>query len=73
MLGLVFFFRQISTFQLNIFDGFFKYLSKNIDVLSFNLKIYFLCSFFVKLWMFKECHFGQFRTNNARYISLNSF
>ena len=26
-------------------------------------------TFFFKLWGFKECHFGQFGTINARYIS----
>ena len=32
-------------------------------------KIFYLWSFFVKLWGFKDCHFGQFGTINARYIS----
>ena len=40
-----FFFRQISTFYLAIFDGFF-YHSKGIVVLSLNLKRYFTCDHF---------------------------
>ena len=32
-------------------------------------KIFHLWSFFVKLRGFKDCHFGQFGTINARYIS----
>ena len=41
MLGWVFFFRQISTFQLAVFDGILKYHSKGIVALNINLKIYF--------------------------------
>ena len=36
--GWVFLFRQISTFKLAIFDGIFKYHSKDIVVLSLNLR-----------------------------------
>ena len=32
-------------------------------------EIFHLWSFFVNLWGFKDCHFGQFGTINARYIS----
>ena len=44
--GWVFFFRQISTFYLAIFDGIFSYHSKAIVVLSLNLKRYFTCDNF---------------------------
>ena len=53
----------------SLFDGFF-YHSKGIVVLSLNLERYFTCDhFFLKLWWFKDCHFGHFGTINARYIS----
>ena len=32
-------------------------------------KIFYLWSFFVKLWGFKDCYFGQSGTINAGYIS----
>ena len=32
-------------------------------------KIFHLWSFFVKLWGFEDCHFGQFGTINARSVS----
>ena len=41
-----FFFRQISTFYLAIFDGIFLYHSKDIVALSSNLKRYFTCDHF---------------------------
>ena len=47
VLGWVFFFfRQISTFYLAIFDGIFLYHSKDIVALSSNLKRYFTCDHF---------------------------
>ena len=47
MLGVgFFFFRQISTFYLAIFDGIFLYHSKAIVVLSLYLKRYFTCDHF---------------------------
>ena len=70
VLGVGIFFRQISTFELTIFDGIFLNHSQAIIVLSLNLKRYFTCDFlFAKLWGFKYCHFGQFGTINARFIS----
>ena len=42
-----FFFRQISTFQLVIFDKIFLYHSKSIVVLSVNLERYFTCDRFL--------------------------
>ena len=64
---------NITLFRGNkIFDEFltnFLCHSKIIVVLSLNLKkIFHLWSFFVKLWGFKNLHFGQFGTINARYI-----
>ena len=48
MLGVgFFFFRQISTFKLAIFDGIFFNHSKGIVVLSLNLKHYFTCDHFL--------------------------
>ena len=41
-----FFFRQISTFYLAIFDGIYLHHSKGIVVLSSNLKRYFTCDHF---------------------------
>ena len=41
VLGWFFFFRQISIFQTAIFDRVFLYHSKNIVILSWNLKRYF--------------------------------
>ena len=41
-----FFFRQVLAFEPAIFDGFFKYHSKGIVVLSLNLKRYFTCDHF---------------------------
>ena len=38
VLGMDFFFRQISTFLLASFDGFFKYHSKSIVILRLNLQ-----------------------------------
>ena len=49
MLGVgFFFFRQISTFELAIFDRIFLYRSKGIVVLSLNLKRYFTCDHFLQ-------------------------
>ena len=47
VLGVVFFLRQISTFELAIFDGILLYHSKGIVVLSSNLKRYFTCDCFL--------------------------
>ena len=71
VLGVGFFFRQISTFQLAIFDGIFLYHSKVIVVQSLKLKIYFTYDHGLvgKLRGFKGCHSGQFGTIYARYIS----
>ena len=33
------------------------------------LKRYFTSDFFLQLWGFKDCHFGQFGAINARYTS----
>ena len=65
-----FFFRQISTFQLAIFDGtfFISFERYCCPELKFE-KIFYLWSFFVMLRGFKDCHFCQFGTVNARYIS----
>ena len=41
-----FFFRQISTFKLAIYDGILKNHSKGIVDLSSNLKKYFTCDLF---------------------------
>ena len=46
MLAVGFFFRQISTSLLAIFDGIFSHHSKAIVVLSLNLKRYFTCDCF---------------------------
>ena len=69
---MVFFFRQVSNFQVAIFDKSFSNHSKCIFVGSLKIKSYFTCDlFFVKLWGFKNCHFGHFGTSNARYTSRN--
>ena len=74
MLGMGFFLLQtnfdflISHFWRNFFMSFKKYCCPE---LKFE-KIFHLWSFFVKLWGFKDCHFGhsdQFGTINARYNS----
>ena len=54
-----------SHFWRNFFISFKRYCCPE---LKFE-KIFHLWSFFVKLWGFKDCHFGQLGTINARYIS----
>ena len=53
------------------FEKIVKCHSKGIVVLSSNLKkkILTVTIIFVKLRGFKDCHFGQIGTINARYIS----
>ena len=72
--GWVFFFLQTnfdfltSHFWRKFFISFESYCCPE---LKFE-KIFHLWSFFVKLWGFKDCHFGhfdQFGTINARYVS----
>ena len=47
VLGVAFFFfRQISTFYLAIFDGIYLHHSKGIVVVSLNLQRYFTCDHF---------------------------
>ena len=68
VLGVGFFFLQTnfdfltSHFWRNFFISFESYCCLE---LKFE-KIFHLWSFFVKLWGFKDCHFGQFGTINAR-------
>ena len=62
MLGVgFFFFRQVSTFELAIFDEIFfiSFERYCCPELKFE-KIFQLWSFFVKLRGFKGCHIGQF-------------
>ena len=54
-----------SHFWRNFFISFKKYCCPELKFEN----IFYLWSFFVKLWEFKDCHFGQFGTINARYIS----
>ena len=66
-----FFFLQTNfDFLTSLFDGIFFISFKKYccPELKFE-KIFHLWSFFVKLWGFKDCHFGQFGTINARYNS----
>ena len=71
VLGVGFFFLQTnfdflpSHFWRNFFLSFKRYFCPE---LKFE-KIFYLCSFFVKLWGFKDCHFDQFGTINAQYNS----
>ena len=71
VLGVGFFFLQTnfdfltSLFWRTFFISFKRFCCPE---LKFE-KIFHLSSFFVKLWGFKDCHFGQFGTINARYIS----
>ena len=64
VLEVIFFFRQISTFYIRVFDAIF------CINLRLNLKSYFyLWSIFIKFWEFKDCQYGQFGIINARYFS----
>ena len=71
VLGVGFFFLQTnfdfltSHFWRNFFISFKRYCCPE---LKFE-KIFHLWSFFVKLWGFKDCHFDQLGTINARDIS----
>ena len=68
MLGWVFFFRQNSTFELAIWWN-FSISFESYCWLDFKFeKLLCLWSFFVMLWGFKDCHFGQFRSVIKRYI-----
>ena len=74
VLGLGFFFLQTkfdfltSHFWRKFFISFKRYCCSELKL----EKVFPLWSFFVKLWRFKDCHFGhfdQFGTINARYNS----
>ena len=70
VLGVGFFFLQTnfdfltSHFWRNFLVSFESYCCPELEF----EKIFLLWSFFVKLWGFKDCHFAQFGTTNARYI-----
>ena len=55
-----------SHFWQNFFISFKRY---NCPELKIEKSIFHLWSVLVKLWGFNNCHFGQFGTINARYIS----
>ena len=68
--GWVFLFRQnfdflTSHFWRNFFISFKRYCCPELKFET----IFHLWSFFVDLWEFKDCHFDQFGTINARYNS----
>ena len=68
MLGVgFFFFGQITT---SLFWRNFLISFKNCSCPESKFeKIFYLWSFFVKLWGFKDCHFRQFWKINAQYLS----
>ena len=61
----VFFLRQILTYELAILTEFFKIICRSELKFETNTSTGI---FFVTLWGFRGRHFGQFGTNNARYI-----
>ena len=73
VLGVGFFLQTIFDFLTSHFWRNFFISIKRYCCLELNFeKIFHLWSFFVKLWGFKDCHFGhfdQFGTINARYNS----
>ena len=69
VLGVGFFLQTNFDFLTSHFwHNFLSFESYCCPELKFE-KIFYLWSFSVKLWGFKDCHFDQFGTINSRYVS----
>ena len=67
MVGVEFFFLQTNfDFLISHFFGFLISFNRCCCIELKLEKIFHLRLFFVKLWGFEDCHFGQFGTINAQ-------